>query len=205
MDIFKIVSLYNQGYTLRHISELIGTDHHSIKRVLVKEGIDITKRKTKKEYTQEHKDNVSKSCKGRKSWSTGLKMSREHVMNNMVTHLKYDVSLEWIDKFEDIEKLKLLNKSLTRERDCIGFTTDIYKQFIEKFYYDKRFNELYCKWIESGDKWVRPSLDHIVPKCKGGNLFIDNLQFISWLENRAKMDIEQDIWNKMKQNINYYL
>ena len=31
------------------------------------------------------------------------------------------------------------------------------------------------------------------------------LQFISWLENRAKINIDQELWNKMKQNINYYL
>lgn len=30
-------------------------------------------------------------------------------------------------------------------------------------------------------------------------LDIDNLQFISWLENRAKIDIDQELWNKMKQ------
>ena len=34
---------------------------------------------------------------------------------------------------------------------------------------------------------------------------LNNLQFISWLENRAKIDIDQELWNKMKQNINYYL
>ena len=30
-------------------------------------------------------------------------------------------------------------------------------------------------------------------------MLLDNLQFISWLENRAKMDIDQELWNKMKQ------
>lgn len=69
------------------------------------------------------------------------------VLKNMKAHLKYDVSIEWLSKFEDIEKLKYLNRSLSRK----------------------------------------------------------NLQFISWLENRAKIDIDQELWNKMKQNINYYL
>jgi len=54
-------------------------------------------------------------------------------------------------------------------------------------------------------KLKKPSLDHIVPKSKGGSLFVDNLQFISWLENRAKMNIDQDAWNLIKQNIDYYL
>ena len=59
--------------------------------------------------------------------------------------------------------------------------------------------------IETNDKWIKPSLDHIAAKCNGGSLLIDNLQFISWLENRAKIDIDQELWNRMKQNINYYL
>lgn len=84
-------------------------------------------------------------------------------------------------------------------------TTEIYIQFIERFYIDSKFNELYRKWIETKDKWIKPSLDHIEAKCNGGSLLIDNLQFISWLENRAKIDIEQELWNRMKQNINYYL
>ena len=52
----------------------------------------------------------------------------------------------------------------------------------------------------------RKKLNNLISaKCNGGSLLIDNLQFISWLENRAKIDIEQELWNKMKQNINYYL
>ena len=48
-------------------------------------------------------------------------------------------------------------------------------------------------------------LDHIQAKCNGGKLnVINNLQFISWLENRAKVDIEQTEWNKIKQRINEY-
>ena len=69
----------------------------------------------------------------------------------------------------------------------------------------KKFNELYEKWIKTNDKWIKPSLDHIEAKSKGGSLLVDNLQFISWLENRAKIDIDKELWDKMKQNINYYL
>jgi len=38
-----------------------------------------------------------------------------------------------------------------------------------------------------------------------GDCLLDNLQLISWLENRAKIDISQVEWNKIKSNINYYL
>lgn len=159
----------------------------------------------KRVFTKTHRENISKACKGRKVWSEGKKMSRDHNLKNMKAHLKYEVSLEWLNSFEDIEKLKYLNHSIARERDYRGFTTEIYKQFIEKFYKDKKFNELFCEWIKTKDKWIKPSLDHIQAKCKGGTLLLDNLQFISWLENRAKIDISQVEWNKIKKNINYYL
>ena len=201
----KIIELYNSGYTLRHISDIFNSNHHMIKRILIRNGIEITKRITLKPYTDEHKQKVGAALKGRKCWSKGLKMTREYNLKNMKAHLKYDVTIEWLSKFEDIEKLKYLNRSISRNRDCEGFTTEIYIQFIERFYIDSKFNELYHKWIETNDKWIRPSLDHIEAKCNGGSLLIYNLQFISWLENRAKIDIDQELWNRMKQNINYYL
>ena len=132
-------------------------------------------------------------------------MTREHILKNMKAHLKYDVSLEWLNGFEDMEKLKYLNRSLSRKRDCEGFTTEIYKQFIEKFYNDDKFNSLFDKWKVTNDKWIKPSLDHIKAKCNGGTLLLNNLQFVSWLENRAKVDIDQDEWESIKERINEYL
>lgn len=206
----EIISLYQSKHTLRHIADIFNTNHHMVKRILVKNGIEITRRNTLKEFSDEHKKKISESRKKLKAlgwtpYNLGLKMPLDSVLKNMRTHLKYDVTLEWLSKFKDIEKLKYLNRSLSRKRDCEGFTTEIYIQFIEKFYVDNKFNELYLKWINTKDKWIKPSLDHIVPKAKKGTLLLDNLQFISWLENRAKMDIDQDSWNKMKENINYYL
>lgn len=159
----------------------------------------------KRVFTKTHRENISKACMGRKTWSQGKKMTRQCVLKNMKAHLKYDVSFEWLDSFDDIEKLKYLNHSIARERDYKGFTTEIYKKFIEKFYNDEKFNQLFNEWIKTKDKWIKPSLDHIEAKCKGGTLLLDNLQFISWLENRAKIDIPQVVWDKMKKNIQYYL
>jgi hypothetical protein len=85
-----------------------------------------------------------------------------------------------------------------------GFTTEIYKQFIEKFYNDEKFNALFKKWLVTKDKWIKPSLDHIKAKCNGGTLLLDNLQFVSWLENRAKVNIDQAEWELMKTRINEY-
>ena len=159
----------------------------------------------KRTFTQEHKDRISKSCKGRKTWSKGLKMTRDHNLKNMKAHLKYNVSLEWLNSFPDIEKLKYLNRSLSRKRDCVGFDTNLYIQFIERFYYDDKFNRLFELWTETKDKWIKPSLDHIKAKSVGGSLLLDNLQFISWFENRAKANILQEQWEVMKNDIIKYL
>jgi excinuclease UvrABC ATPase subunit len=162
-------------------------------------------------FTKEHRQKISDSRKALyasgeiTTWSKGKKMSRDHILKNMKAHLKYDVSLEWLDSFTDIEKLKFLNASIKRKRDYEGFTTEIYKQFIEKFYGDEKFNNLYERWFETKDKWIKPSLDHIQAKANGGTLLLNNLQFVSWLENRAKVDIEQNDWDRIKKNINYYL
>ena len=200
-----ITDLYDNGYTLRHIGEMIGKDHHYIKRRLLANNKMIERHRTKKPYTDEHRRKVSLSCKGRKSLSKRKKLSRECNIKNMLAHLKYDVDFDWVNSFEDLEKLKYLNRSISRKRDCLGFTTETYQSFIEKFYFDSKFNDLYDKWITTKDKWIKPSLDHIKPKSEGGSLSLSNLRFISWFENRTKADIGYKEWEKMKQNIKYYL
>ena len=162
-------------------------------------------------FTKEHREKISCSRKALydsgaiTTWSKGKKMTKDHCLKNMKAHLKYNVSLEWLNSFENIEKLKCLNSAIKRKRDYEGFTTKIYKEYIERFYSDKKFNDLFDKWEKTGDKWIKPSLDHIIPKSKNGSLLLDNLQFISWLENRAKINIGQEQWNKIKNNISYYL
>ena len=162
-------------------------------------------------FTKEHRQKISDSRKALyasgaiTTWSKGKKMSRDHTLKNMKAHLKYDVSFEWLNGFKEIDKVKFLNRAISRKRDCEGFTTEIYKKYIEKFYKDKKFNDLYFNWVTSNNKWLKPSLDHIEAKANGGTLLLDNLQFVSWLENRAKVDIKQDEWNKIKKHINLYL
>ena len=49
-----------------------------IKRILIRNGVEITKRKTLKPYTEERRKKQSESSRGRKCWNKGLKMTREH-------------------------------------------------------------------------------------------------------------------------------
>jgi len=208
MDIQKIIKLYNQErWSLRMIANLLETNHHKIKRILLREGVKVPQPdRYRHPITDEHREKISVSCKGRDTWSKGLKMSKESLYKNMKNHLKYDVSLEWLQQFDDIEKLKLLNKSISRKRDYMGFDTALYIKFIEKFYYDKQFNRVYQKWIDSGkNKWVKPSMDHINPRSKNGDLNnLNNLQFLSWFENRCKNNMSQKEWDTIKNNIKDY-
>ena len=200
----KIIEAYIPGETtLREVARQCKTDHHQVKRTLIIASIPVIKGK-KAPPTQEHRDKISKACKGRDTWNTGKKMPIESIYKNMSGHLRFNVTTEWLKQFSDIEKLKFLNHSLIRKRDSDGFDTNRYKKFILKFYGNDKFNLLYKKWVETGDKWIKPSLDHINPKSNGGRNEIANLQFLSWLENRSKSDMSQEKWDIVKKNIGWY-
>jgi hypothetical protein len=206
MDIKEIVRLYvEEQWTLRMIAEKMATNHHMIKRILARAGVSVeSERKTLKPYTDEHRRKVGIASLGRKT-NLGKKMPRTSLYKNMLAHLGYKVTLEWLLQYDDVEKLKYLNHSIARDRDRIGFTDTIYMAYIERFYYDANFNFLYERWLASSDKWQRPSLDHVTAKCKGGTCLIDNLQFLTWFENRAKMDMTHAEWQTVKGHLGDYL
>ena len=190
--------------TLREVSRIVGIDHHRVKRILEAEGIPVVKGK-QKDFTKEHRENISKACNGRKTWSKGKRMSKESLYKNMASHLRFNVSAEWLSQFDDVEKLKFLNSCITHRSGRYAVDDDWYKEYILKFYCDPQFNSIYEKWFGSGDKYMRPTIDHINPKANGGNNDIDNLQFLTWFENRAKNDMPLEAWNKLKLNIKAYL
>ena len=156
----------------------------------------------KRVFSDEHRANISKACKGRKTWSKGKKMSKESLYKNMKSHLRFDVSIEYLSQFLDIEKLKTLNKCITNRSGRFSENTDWYISYIDKFYSDSQFNKIYASWVRNGkDAYLRPSVDHIVSRAKGGTNDIDNLQFLSWFENRCKNDMTQEQWDDTKNNI----
>ena len=112
MNEHKIIELYTiEKMTLRMIAKEMGTNHHRIKRILVKNGVEVTQKdRIRKPFTDEHKAKISKATKGRKVWSEGKKMTKEHILKNMVAHIKYDVDLEFYQQFDDVEKIKCLYK-----------------------------------------------------------------------------------------------
>jgi hypothetical protein len=47
--------------------------------------------------------------------------------------------------------------------------------------------------------WAKPSLDHIIPKSKGGGNNFTNLQVLTVFENLAKRDMTQKEWVEFKE------
>lgn len=107
--------------------------------------------------------------------------------------------------FEDFEKLKLLNDVITNRRGRWSEDENWYKGYIEKFYHDKQFNNVYSKWKTSNyQRYKKPSIDHIIATSVGGTNCLDNLQFLSWFENRCKNNMSQIVWDNIKDNIEEY-
>lgn len=180
-------------YTLRKVGRIVGRNHHYVKRRLQEMGIEITQKGRKRDpFSEQHNKKISAASKGRPCFWGGKHMPLESKYKNMFTHIQWDVDLAFLMKFDNIEKLKQLNKLLTRNRVSVHFDTEKYKLFIEKFYYDERFNRQFNYYALSKNNWDRPSLDHIIPLSKGGTWDLDNLQIISWFENRAKCNMCED-------------
>lgn len=197
-----IIKLYESGQTLKEISKNVNLCRITISNILKENNIKVFRKV--KPFSEEHKNNISKGLIGKKN-SLGIKRSKLNNFKNMKNHLLFDVELEWLCKFEDIDKLKFLNKIVSNIRmhnKNESWETNFYIDFIEKFYYDSKFNKLYNNWIISKDKWKRPSIDHIDSNNRRNDL--SNFQFLTWFENRTKNDIPNSVWIKMKENINEY-
>lgn len=203
MDETKIVEMYSKdGYTLRHLADVFETNHHMIKRILLKRNVKITRRNTLKEFSEEHRRKISETSKGRKSYWKGKKMPENSVRKNMINHMKLDLELNDIEKYSDFNKLKFLTSGISRHIKHFN-TKEKYLSYIDKFYFDKKFNKIYNLWLmKNKNKWYMPSIDHIQSKSNGGNWELNNLQFLTWFENRAKAEMNEEEWKKFKKETN---
>lgn len=201
VDEMEVIRLYTEkNMTLRMIGNELNIDHHRVARILNKHNVEVTNiGRNRKPFSEEHRQKISESSKGRPSFWKGKKMPKELVYKNMKHHLQWDVELEFLIQFDDIDKLKILNGMLTRDRVSIHFDTEKYKEFILKFYNDKQFKKVYNDYLlEDKAYYSKPSLDHIVPLSKGGTWDLNNLQILSWVENRAKYNFMPEEWEYIK-------
>ena len=110
------------------------------------------------------------------------------------------LDLEYLDKFTDFKKFVFIHKSLLANTSLITtLTVEEYKKYIEYFYNQKEFNILYNNWnrnkiTNTFYDLAKPSLDHIIPKSKGGTDLLENLQFLSLFENLCKRDMTMNEW-----------
>jgi hypothetical protein len=202
MDEQLIVDLYTvDKWSLRRIADHVGTDHHRIKRILLKHSVQIKATgQNSKPYTDEHRRNVGLASRGRKAWNMGQTMSEAYCRKNMAARLKTSIDLSC---YPDYSKLKFLTRFLSKHKSHIGDNDDDRQAFLNKFYFDRAFNSLYDQWIaHNQDKWYRPTLDHIEPLTNGGSWRLVNLQFLTWFENRAKADMSNAEWQSFKETTN---
>jgi len=182
----EVIRLYTiEKISIVNIAKMLQINQKTISKFLKSKNIKI-----KYIFTEEHKEKMRGLNPNKNKDKKGKKLSIAHNYKNMSVHLRYDVDYLWLMQFENFEKLKFLNLNVTKDRD-FKFDTDIYKNYILKFYYDDNFNNIYDKWIKNDkNKWLRPSLDHIIPRSKNNNTDnkldnIDNLRFLTWFENRC--------------------
>ena len=123
---------------------------------------------------------------------------KKHRLQTTFHGVWYEVPALWFNAFRNKDKIKMLNSYLRydskRPNRIPPNSNKWYMDYIEHFYYDKEFNNLYTKYKiaqEEGEseemlKLMRPSLDHIIPLADGGTWDIDNLQFMTYYENYCK-------------------
>ena len=120
---------------------------------------------------------------------------------NMIKNLED----EFLDSFDDFDKFLFIHRTI---RAAIGnfssLEKDKYKELINYFYNQKQFNDIYKFWLSQEKTntfydWAKPSIDHIVPKTKGGTNNINNLQYLTVYENLNKRDMTMEEWEQFKK------
>lgn len=120
-----------------------------------------------------------------------------------------DLTSEHLKIFrQDFEKFLAVHKILHSNTDkyYTSCPIDEYVDALKKIYYDEQFNLVYNFWKENEDKekntfynWAKPSLDHIIPKSKGGTNKVENLQILTVFENLSKRDMTMEEWQIFKK------
>lgn len=122
---------------------------------------------------------------------------------------KKELSREFIYSFNDFERFLFLHKTFVKNNTSLSHKdVDFYYIFIDYFYNDIQFNSIYSFWERNKNKdqtfydWAKPSLDHQIPKSRGGTDELNNLQFLTVFENLSKRDMTFNEWNLFLKETN---
>lgn len=134
---------------------------------------------------------------GMQPHNKGQKASVELRLKNMMGRMYTKLDLT---EFADYARLKFLTYYLSKHRKELGLGDRRKMKFLRQFYNEPQFVALYEQWVAAGRcRWQRPTLDHKLPRSRGGKTCLANLQFLTWFENRAKADMTEDEWAQFKK------
>ena len=103
---------------------------------------------------------------------------------------------------DDFEKFLLIHSILTNVTNKYYFncSKEEYLNTVQYFYFDSQFNAIYKFWKNNKGKdktyydWAKPSIDHKIPKSRGGTDELNNLQVLTVFENLTKRDMTWNEW-----------
>lgn len=91
------------------------------------------------------------------------------------------------------QKRQFLRIDSKRNKHSVHYSV---KQLHDKFLNDKKYLKIYKEWVESGYKsYLKPSIDRI---NSFKNYTINNIQVLTWEQNRKKGHIEVGIKSRKK-------
>lgn len=128
-------------------------------------------------------------------------------IRHFIACAKWDVSEDWLLQFrKDWKRFSFLYHSLLGAGAFKGdFSVSQREEIVDYFYYQKQFNSVYDFWLQQEKRtptyydYAKPSIDHIIPKSKGGGNNKENLRFITVFENLAKRDMTLSEWEEFKK------